>query len=496
MKQFILSIDQGTTGTTSLLVDADTLELVDKCNIEFKQIFPKPSWVEHDLDDIWDSVKMTIYKVLNNNNVESHQIKSIGITNQRETTCAFDKDGKPLANAIVWQDRRTSKYCLNQKDQYQSLNLETKTGLPLDPYFSGTKMNWLLKNNREVQEAAKNNNLHLSTIDSFLLFKMSGCKTFSTEASNASRTLLMDLETCDWNDELLEFFEIKKSFLPKILDSFTHFGSTYGLDFLKDGIKITCMLGDQQAALFGQAGFKPGDLKCTYGTGAFLLLNTGKKITYSTHNLLTTVAFKKNGEACYALEGSSYIAGAAVQWLRDNLKFLNNAHDVENLARKVSILSEMEHLLFMPFFSGLASPYWKPDGKAAILGLTRDTGQEHIARACLDGIALAINDSIQAMLADVGHEVKSIRVDGGACQNDLLMQIQANFSNLEIIRPKVIETTGYGVALGSLIGLGEIELESISNLWKEQSRFKVDSDLTYFQKKSNQWNIYIKKLYL
>jgi glycerol kinase len=496
MKQFILSIDQGTTGTTSLLVDAETLELVDKCNIEFKQIFPKPSWVEHDLNDIWDSVKMTIYKVLKNNNVESHQIKSIGITNQRETTCAFDKDGKPLANAIVWQDRRTSEYCLNKKDQYQSLCLGTKTGLPLDPYFSGTKMNWLLKNNREVQEAAKNGNLHLSTVDSFLLYKMSGCRTFSTEASNASRTLLMDLETCDWNDELLKFFEIKKSFLPKILDSFTHFGSTYGLDFLKDGTKITCMLGDQQAALFGQAGFKPGDLKCTYGTGAFLLLNTGKKITYSTHNLLTTVAYKKNGDACYALEGSSYIAGAAVQWLRDNLKFLNSAHDVENLAKKVNKLSEMEHLLFMPFFSGLASPYWIPDGKAAILGLTRDTGQEHIARACLDGIALAINDSIQAMLADVGHEVKSIRVDGGACQNDLLMQIQANFSNLEIIRPKVIETTAYGVALGSLIGLGEIELESISNLWKEQSRFKVDFDLTYFQKKSNQWNIYIKTLYL
>lgn len=496
MKQYILSIDQGTTGTTSLLVDAQTLELVDKCNIEFKQVFPKPSWVEHNLNDIWESVRQSVQTVLQNNNIEKKQIKSIGITNQRETTCAFDNNGKPLANAIVWQDRRTNDYCLDKKSEYQKQNFKTKTGLPLDPYFSGTKMNWLLNNNSDVQEAAKTGNLHLSTIDTFLLYRMSGGKTFSTEASNASRTLLMDLETCDWDDELLEFFEIKKSFLPKVLDSFTHFGSTYGLDFLDDGTKISCILGDQQAALFGQAGFNPGDLKCTYGTGAFLLLNTGSKITFSTHNLLTTIAYKKNGKACYALEGSSYIAGAAVQWLRDNLKFLNSAHDVENLAKKVSNLSEMEHLLFMPFFSGLASPYWIPNAKAAILGLTRDSGQAHIARACLDGIALAINDSIQAMLADVDYKVNSLRVDGGACQNNLLMQIQANFSKLEIIRPKVVETTAYGVALGSLVGLGELELEAIGNLWKEESRFLTEKDLTYFTNKSNQWNFYIKKLYL
>jgi glycerol kinase len=496
MKQFILSIDQGTTGTTALLVDAKTLELVDKCNIEFKQIFPKPSWVEHDLDDIWDTVKQSTQKVLNNNNVTSQQIKSIGITNQRETTCAFDRSGTPLANAIVWQDRRTSDYCLAKAEQYNKSKMNLRTGLPLDPYFSGTKMNWLLNNNSEVQLAAKENNLHLSTVDTFLLFKMTGGKSFSTEASNASRTLLMDLESCDWDDELLEFFEIKKSFLPNIKDSFTHFGETSGLDFLQDGLKITCILGDQQAALFGQAGFNAGDLKCTYGTGAFLLLNTGSKITHSSHNLLTTVAYKKDGVPCYAIEGSSYIAGAAVQWLRDNMKFVNEAKDVENLAKRVEDLSQLEHLLFMPFFSGLASPYWKPDGKAAILGLTRDTKQEHIARACLDGIALAINDSVKAMLADASHEVKSIKVDGGASQNNLLMQIQANFSNLDIIRPKVIETTAYGVALGSLKGLGELKLDTISDLWKEDVSFNIDSDRSYFNNKSKQWNQYIDKLYL
>lgn len=493
MKKFILSIDQGTTGTTSLLIDADSLELVDKVNIEFPQIFPKPSQVEHNLDDIWNTVKESTNEVLKKNGVVGEQIKSIGITNQRETTCAFDKQGNPLANAIVWQDRRTSEYCDQKRALYEKV--QRKTGLPLDPYFSGTKMRWLLQNNPIVQKAAKEKNLLLSTIDTFLLFKMSGGVSFATEASNASRTLLMDLDTCHWDDELLNFFEIDKSFLPEIKESFGEFGRTKGLDFLPDGIPISCILGDQQAALFGQAGYRAGSLKCTYGTGAFILLNTGQDKVYSSNGLLTTVAYKKDGRACYALEGACYIAGAAVQWLRDNAKFVKSSPEVESLASEVKDLGEMENLLFLPFFTGIGSPYWKAEAKGAILGLTRDTSQKHLARACLDGMALSINDSISALVADSPNKVSEIRVDGGASQNNLLMQIQANFSKKKIIRPKVIETTAYGVALGSLVGLGEITLDRIDELWKQDQEFTFQED-EYYGKKSDQWNSAIKQLYM
>ena len=493
MSDFILSIDQGTTGTTSLLIDSKTLELVDKVNLEFPQLFPKPSWVEHNLNDIWSTVEKSVKKVLEKNNVSPTQIKSIGITNQRETTCAYNKNGEPLANAIVWQDRRTSKYCEEHKSKYGTF--QQTTGLPLDPYFSGTKMKWLLQNNEDVQKAAKENNLRLSTIDAFLLYKMTGNQNFSTEPSNASRTLLMNLETCEWDDELLTFFEIDKTFLPNIKESFTHFGKTKGLNFLQDGIPITCILGDQQSALFGQAGYKAGDLKCTYGTGAFILLNTGDKKVFSTNGLLTTVAYKKNGKACYALEGSCYIAGAAVQWLRDNLNIVDDSPSVENLAKTVTDLTEMENLLFFPFFSGIGSPHWKAEAKGSIIGLTRDTNKKHIARACLDGMALSINDSISAIIADSPIKVDEIRVDGGASQNDLLMQIQADVSKRKIIRPKVIETTAYGVALGSVVGLGEVELEKIDSLWKEANSF-VPVENKYIEMKSKQWDEVIKKLYL
>ncbi|MBD66913.1 MAG: glycerol kinase [Halobacteriovoraceae bacterium] len=492
MKNFILSIDQGTTGTTALLIDAKNFELIDKVNQEFTQHFPKPSWVEHDLAEIWKSVENTTKEVLKKNSVSGDQIKAIGITNQRETTCAFNKKGHPLAKAIVWQDRRTHEYCKKNTDAYKKL--KKKTGLPLDPYFSGTKMNWLLTNNKEVSSAAKSDDLCLGTIDSFLLYKMTDHKVFATEASNASRTLLMDLDTTDWCDELLRFFEVKKEFLPRINDSFTHFGETKNLNFLPDGIPISCILGDQQAALFGQAGYKAGDLKCTYGTGAFILLNTGEEKTYSRNGLLTTVAYKKDNKTCYALEGASYIAGAAVQWLRDNLNMIEDAPSVEKLARSIEDFSQMEHLLFMPFFTGIASPYWNSEAKASILGITRDTNKNHIARACLDGIALSINDSIQALIADSPESVAEIRVDGGASLNDLLCEIQASFSQKKIIRPKVIETTAYGVALGAIVGLGEIELSKVKDLWKEDKEFNPSNE-DYFKTKSHQWTETIKKIY-
>lgn len=492
MKNYILSIDQGTTGTTALLIDAESLALTEKVNSEFPQIFPKPGWVEHDLNDIWATIKETCLAVIQKASISPDQIISIGITNQRETTCAFNKEGKPLHNAIVWQDRRTSQYCDNKRKSYEGL--QKKTGLPLDPYFSGTKMNWLLNHSDKVKAAAQNKELRFGTIDTFLVHQLTAGESFVTEPSNASRTLLMDLDSCQWDQALLDFFEVPAHSLPTIKESFSLLGSTKDLDFLPDGIPISCILGDQQAALFGQAGYKQGDLKCTYGTGAFILLNTGAEKIYSSHGLLTTVAYKKDGKACYALEGSCYIAGAAVQWLRDQLNIIDDSPSVEALAEQVGSDEEMEHLLFLPFFTGIGSPHWKADAKGAIVGITRDTGNPHIARACLEGVALSVNDSIEALVADSPAEVKEIRVDGGACQNNFLMQKQANISQKNIIRPQVIETTAYGVALGSLVGLGNLEFESIGNLWKEDLIFLAQDD-TYSAKKVNQWKQVIKQLY-
>ncbi len=493
MEKYILSVDQGTTGTTAMLTSIKTMLPVDKVNMEFPQNFPNPGWVEHNLHDIWSSVKQSVKKVIEKNNLRPEQIVRIGITNQRETTCAYDRSGRPLHNAIVWQDRRTSKFCQENKEAYSQF--QKKTGLPLDPYFSATKMKWLVENSEQVKEAYNDKNLLLSTIDTFLLYKMSSGNSFSTEPSNASRTLLMNLSTCQWDDELLKFFNIDKNCLPEIQDSFTEFGKTKNLDFLPDGIPIACILGDQQAALFGQTGFEPGDLKCTYGTGAFILLNTGDEQIVSKQGLLTTVAYRHNGKACYALEGSSYIAGAAVQWLRDNLELIHTSSQVEDLSKKAQENSDMEELIFFPFFTGIGSPYWEPDAKGAILGLSRGTEKKHIARACLEGMALSINDSINALISDSPTKVDAINVDGGACANNLLMQMQADFSKKEIIRPVVIETTAYGVALGAQVGCEEIKFSGLKELWKKDKTFNP-SERPYIEKKLTLWKNLIKKVFL
>lgn len=494
---YILSIDQGTTGTTSVLIDSKNFDLIGKINKEYPQIYPHPGWVEHNLTDIWSTVESTVKDILNKFNISGNDIECIGITNQRETTCAFDNKGKPLANAIVWQDRRTAEYCDNKKEQGYEETVKKKTGLPIDPYFSGTKMNWLLNNNSDVKLASENNNLKFGTIDTFLLYKLTDGHSYMTEASNASRTLLMNLLSCDWDEELLNIFEINKDFLPQISDSFCDFGSTSGLNFLPDGIPITGILGDQQAALFGQAGYSAGDLKCTYGTGAFLLLNTGEEIKYSQNGLLTTVAYKQNSKPIYALEGSCYIAGAAVQWLRDNLNIIDSSKEIEKLALEVKDLKEMEHVLFMPFFTGLGSPHWESTAKAAIIGITRDTSSPHLSRACLDGIALSINDLITAMKDDTKLEIPELKVDGGACLNNLLMTIQATISNLEIIRPKIIETTAYGAALAAALGKNLLKIEDIKKLWTKDNSFNENkNELDFYKNKKNQWNHSIKKLFL
>jgi glycerol kinase len=489
----LLAIDQGTTGTTCLLIDAKTLKILDKEKSDYRQIYPMPGWVEHDLNDIWDSVAKSVHAVLKRTSNDPKKILAISITNQRETTCSYNKSGKPLHHAIVWQDRRTAQYCVNHKEKYE-FECRKKTGLPLDPYFSATKMRWLLDNVNSVKEAANKNDLCLSTIDTYLVHRLTGGRSFVTEASNASRTMLMNLETFQWDDQLLEFFGILKNFLPEIKESFSEFGTTFNSGILPDGIPILSILGDQQAALLGQACVNVGDIKSTYGTGAFLLLNTGENLIYSKTGLLTTAAYSFNGKKTYALEGSAYIAGAAVQWLRDNLKLFPSSPEIMPLASSVKDLSQMEHVLFLPFFTGIGTPYWNSEAKAAILGLSRDTNNSHIARACLEGIAMSLNDSVTSFKKDFPM-LNDIKVDGGASSNDLLMQMQANFSGKNILRPEVTDTTAFGVAMGSLVGRGEITIHDLGSLWKLEKKFVPESN-SYFDRKKGLWDLMIKKLYL
>jgi len=490
---YLLAIDQGTTGTTSLLIDAATLKIIDKEKSDYRQIYPKPGWVEHDLEDIWKSVSISVEAVLKRAKADPKKIIAIGITNQRETTCAYDRQGKPLHHAIVWQDRRTSEYCEQNSKKYQEV-CRKKTGLPLDPYFSGSKMRWLLDNVEAVKASAVLKDLCLSTVDSFLVYRLTDCRSFVTEPSNASRTMLMNLETFNWDQSLLDFFGIKQEFLPEIRESFTEFGVTKNAKILPDGIPILSILGDQQAALFGQACVKVGDIKSTYGTGAFLLLNTGEKIIHSTTGLLTTAAYSFRGKKFYALEGSAYIAGAAVQWLRDNLKSIKSSPEVSELAAQVTDLSQMENVLFLPFFTGIGTPYWNSHAKAAIVGLTRDTHNGHIARACLEGIALSLNDSVSSFKKDFEH-LNDIRVDGGAAANDILMQMQANFSQKTILRPAVIDTTAFGVAVGCLVGKGELAIEDMGKYWKLEKEFRPEKN-AYYPSKKALWDETIKRLYL
>lgn len=486
---YILAIDQGTTGTTAALINGETFQFVDKVNKEFPQHFPKPSWVEHDLNDIWATVGETTKELIKKSNIDPQSISAIGITNQRETTCVFDQNGNPAHKAIVWQDRRTSEFCEKIISDGYAQDINKKTGLPVDAYFSATKMRWL-------NEELKDESVRFGTIDTFLLNKLTGNQSYYTEPSNASRTMLYNIHEGDWDNQLLEIFNVKRNQLPEVKNSFDHFGTTQGLDFLPDGIPVTGILGDQQSALFGQAGYRKGDLKCTYGTGAFMLLNTGENAVASDNGLLTTVAYGENGNLVYALEGSTYIAGAAVQWLRDNLNLFSSSPEIEDMANQITNLDEMEHVLMLPFFTGIGSPHWRSDAKAAIIGLTRDTNKHHLSRACLEGMALSINDLVNAFEADSGDKLKELKVDGGAVTNNLLMTMQATLSKLKIIRPKVIETTAYGAALAAGIGNNLIKKDQIDALWKEDRVFESDSDsASYFQAKQEKWSDAIKRLY-
>ncbi len=494
--KFIIAIDQGTTGTTACLLDAEKFTFISEINKDYPQIYPKPSWVEHSLEEIWSTVEFTVGELIKKNKVDTKQIVAIGITNQRETTCAFDKKGKPLANAIVWQDRRTSEFCNKLNESGHAQSVKGKTGLPIDPYFSATKMNWLLNNSDAVKNSASKNDLCLGTIDSFLLYRLTNSKSFKTDASNASRTMLMNIKEGKWDQGLLKLFGVEEKFLPSIENSFGLFGVTANLSFLPDGIPITGILGDQQSALFGQAGFNKGDMKCTYGTGAFVVLNTGPEMIESKSGLLTTIEFQHKNKICYALEGSSYIAGAAVQWIRDNLKLITKSSEIEDLAKKVSNYDELAHIMLFPYFSGIGSPHWNSEAKAALIGLTRDSSGPHIAHATLEGIAFSINDLLRAFRKDTGMSLDRLKVDGGAVGNNLLMELQATISETTIIRPRIIETTSFGAALAAAVGAEITDMSELQNIWQEDKKFPVNKSLSaYIKTKQTIWDDTLQSFY-
>lgn len=450
-KDLVLAIDQGTTGSTALVMNTSGKTLA-RSTVEFAQHFPAPGWVEHDAEEIWKSVAMSIQGALRGASVDASRIACIGITNQRETTLLWDKaTGAPIHRAIVWQDRRTADVCERLRGEGHLDVVKRTTGLVLDPYFSGTKVAWILDNVSGARERAKRGELSFGTIDTFLIHRLSARSAHVTDVTNASRTLLFDIGRLAWSDDMLAMLDVPRSVLPGVVPSAGRIAETRGLDFLPDGIPIAGVAGDQQAALFGQACFRPGDAKCTYGTGAFALTNIGTSPKASGHGLLTTVAWQVGDQVTYAVEGSAFIAGAAVQWLRDGLELFRSAAEIEALALTVP---SSEGVYFVPALSGLGAPYWDPHARGLLTGITRGTTKAHVARAVLEGIAFQVGDLVAAMQSDFGASVSRMRVDGGACANDLLMQFQADISEMTIERPRDLESTARGAAMLAGVGAG------------------------------------------
>ena len=462
-----MAIDQGTTGSTVLIVN-DQLEIVGRSTHEFAQIYPRPGWVAHDPAAIWASVASAIRDAMEK--ASQPAIRAIGITNQRETTVLWDRrDGRPVADAVVWQCRRTEPLCRALKQAGHEERVREKTGLVLDPYFSATKIKWLLDNVSGARAAAEAGHLAFGTIDTYLVWRLTGGKVHVTDVSNASRTLLMNLKTLEWDDELLRLFDIPPGILPEIRASSEVYGETVGDEIIPAGIPIAGMAGDQQAALFGQTCFEAGMAKCTFGTGAFLLMNVGDKPVAGTHGLLSTLGWKIGGEVTYALEGSAFIAGAAVQWLRDGLKMIRSAAEIESLAAEVE---DSGGLVFVPALTGLGAPHWRPNARGILKGINRGTTRAHLARAVLEGIALQNGDILDAMQEDLGRRLSSVRVDGGAAANDLLMQFQSDILGVDIIRPKILETTALGAAMLAGLAVGVwTDLDALTSSWTIDRRF-------------------------
>jgi glycerol kinase len=464
--KYILALDQGTTNSRAILFD-HAGSIVAVAQKEFPQIFPKPGWVEHDPRDIWSTQAGVAAEALTKANVDAADVAAIGITNQRETTVVWDRTtGEPICNAIVWQDRRTAGICDRLRARKLDRMIRRKTGLVIDAYFSATKVQWILQNVKGARARAKAGELAFGTVDSWLVWNLTSGKVHATDASNASRTMLFDITRGDWDDELLKLFGVPRSMLPEVRSSSEVYGVT---TLLGTPIPIAGIAGDQQAALFGQACTKPGMAKNTYGTGCFMLMNTGTKRIASKNNLLTTVAWRIGGRTEYALEGSIFIAGAVVQWLRDGLEFFRSAEEVEALAAGVS---DTGGVYLVPAFAGLGAPHWDQYARGTIVGLTRGTTKAHIALAALEGIVLQVMDVLKAMEADAGIKLRELRVDGGASANDLLMQLQADMLNVPVVRPKVAETTALGAAYLAGLAVGYWKSQAdIARQWQADKRF-------------------------
>ena len=473
MQTYILAFDQGTTSCRALIFDKKGT-IISTSQREFTQYFPKPGWVEHDAMEIWSTQVAIAAETVTKKGLEATNIAAIGITNQRETVVVWDKKtGKPVYNAIVWQDKRTADYCDLLKSEGKSGWIREKTGLVIDAYFSGTKVKWILDNVEGVRERAESGDLLMGTIDSWLIWNMTKGELHVTDVTNACRTLLFNINTLEWDDELLKLFTIPKSMLPIVKQSSEVYGQTApGLFAAR--IPISGIAGDQQAALFGQMCTKQGMVKNTYGTGCFMLMNIGDKPIVSKNNLLTSVAWQINGKAEYVLEGSIFIAGAVVQWLRDSLKIIKTSEEVEQLAGSVE---DSGGVYFVPAFAGLGAPHWNQHAQGTIFGLTRGSTDAHIARAALESIAFQTMDILKAMEADSGITIKELRVDGGATVNNLLMQFQADVLNTVTVRPKVVETTVMGAAFLAGLAVGYWDnLEEIQEIWQTDVHFKPTKD--------------------
>jgi glycerol kinase len=468
MAKYILSLDQGTTSSRAIIFDKKG-SIVATAQKEFTQIFPQPGWVEHDANEIWSTQLGVATEAVLKAGLTINDIAAIGITNQRETTVVWDRDTHlPICNAIVWQDRRTAEYCDKLKKEGHAATIQQKTGLVTDAYFSGTKVKWILDNVEGARDKAQKGELCFGTIDSWLLWKLTNGKVHATDVSNASRTLLYNIHTLQWDQDLLKLFGIPESMLPEVRSSSEVYGHTENI-LTASRVPVSGIAGDQQSALFGQMCTQPGMVKNTYGTGCFMLMNTGTKPVASKNNLLTTIAWKVNGEVQYALEGSVFIGGAVVQWLRDGLKIIQTSADVEPLAVKAT---DNGGVYFVPAFTGLGAPYWNQHARGIIVGITRGSTDAHIARAAIESIAFQSMDLMNAMEADAGLPIKEVRVDGGATVNNQLMQFQSDILDTQVVRPQVTETTALGAAYLAGLAVGYwSSIDELQQYWQKDKAF-------------------------
>ena len=490
MSKFILALDQGTTSSRAILFDKNGA-IVNVAQREFTQIFPKPGWVEHNAMEIWTTQLTVAQEVMKKAKAKAGDIAGIGITNQRETTVVWDRDtGEPIANAIVWQDRRTARYCDEIKRMKgQEAYIKKHTGLVVDAYFSGTKIKWLLDHVPGAKKKAKEGKLMAGTIDSWLVYKLTGGKEHITDYSNASRTMIYNIGTLQWDKKLLKLMDIPEEILPTVKASSEIYGTTEPTLFGSE-IPIAGIAGDQQAALFGQACFSPGMAKNTYGTGCFMLMNTGEQMVRSKSGLLTTIAWGIDGKVHYALEGSIFIAGAAVQWLRDSLKLIDESPDSEYFASKIS---DSEGVVVVPACAGLGAPYWDMYARGAIFGLTRGSTNNHIIRATLESLAYQTRDVLDAMRKDAKINLDTLKVDGGACANDLLMQFQADILGATVERPKIIETTALGAAYLAGLAVGFWKKKDIGSRWQLDKRFKPKMDNKEKDRLYKNWQVAVRR---